>query len=260
MAVGPANRCAYVKLRNRLRGGLFKQCDRIFFGAAAHRRRTNYHRRPARSAPTGQCRRCVAVTMARRSPPHGLSKTTSKPRLTYRQWKTPDDIHDAASPFAIDDEICNARLQSRWQLADAIVFGRRTLAVAIEEARKHEGFQPGEVLVRWERTALLAERSHRTLSQLISHIGPRGVPSSDILGPSIRVPRSWAPSGRIKVGIVQRPQSRADAERELEALRKAREILQELAEHAQQRRDQLALARKNEGDPGKACDGTLREP
>jgi hypothetical protein len=53
------------------------------------------------------------------------------------------------------------------------------------------------------------------------------------------------------VGIVQRPQSRADAERELEALRKAREILQELAEHAQQRRDRLALGRKNEGDLGK---------
>ena len=91
----------------------------------------------------------------------------------------------------------------------------------------------------------------RSLTPLTLTIGPHGVPSSDILGPSIRVPRSWAPSGRIKVSIVQRPHSRADAERELEALRKTREILQELAEHAQQRRDQLALARKNEGDLGK---------
>jgi hypothetical protein len=188
--------------------------------------------------------------MARRSA-HGPSKTTSKPRPRYRRWKAPDDVHDTASPFAIDDEIRKAQLQSRWQLPDAIAFGRRALAVSIEEARKHEGFRPGELLVSWKRTALLAERSHRTLSQLISHIGPRGVPSADFLSPSIRVPRSWAPSGRIKVGIVQRPQSRADAERELEALRKAREILQELAEHARQRRDRLALNRKNEGDLGK---------
>ena len=50
---------------------------------------------------------------------------------------------------------------------------------------------------------------------------------------------------------MQRPQSRADAERELEALCKEREILQELAEHAQRRRDRLALGRKNEGDLGK---------
>jgi hypothetical protein len=98
---------------------------------------------------------------------------------------------------------------------------------------------------------MLAERAHQTLNQLISHIGPIGVSPSDILGPGIRVPVRWAASGRISVGIVQRPQSRADAEREVEALRKAHGILQELAEHAHQRRDRLARAHTNEGDPGK---------
>jgi hypothetical protein len=98
---------------------------------------------------------------------------------------------------------------------------------------------------------MLAERAHQTLSQLITHIGKSGVPSSDALGPSIRVPKSWAASGRISVGIVQRPQSRADTQREVEALHKTLGVLQELAEHAQQRRDRLARARKNEGDLGK---------
>jgi hypothetical protein len=54
---------ALSELRNRLRSGLFKQCDRVFFGAAAHRRRTHHHhRRPARFAPNS-CRRWVAVVM-----------------------------------------------------------------------------------------------------------------------------------------------------------------------------------------------------
>jgi hypothetical protein len=188
--------------------------------------------------------------MARRSP-HGPSKTTSKPRVTYRRWKTPGDIHDTASRFAIDDQIRKAPLQSRWQLGDAVAFGRRTLEVAIEEASRNESYQPGKILARWKRTAMLAERAHRTLKQFITHVEKTGVSSSDALGPSIRVPKSWTPSGRISIGIVQRFQSREDTERGIEALRKAREILQELAVHAQQRRDRLARARKNEGDPGK---------
>jgi hypothetical protein len=187
--------------------------------------------------------------MMKRSP-HGPSRAASKPRRT-RRWKAPANIHNTASPFAIDDEIRNAPLQARWQLADAVAFGRRTLEVAIEEARKHESYRPGETLDSWKRTALLAERSHRTLSQFIRHVGPRGFPASDALGPSIRVPKSWAPSGRISVGLVPRFQSTKDTEREAEALRKARDILQELAAHAQQRHSRLARARKNEGDPGK---------
>jgi hypothetical protein len=181
---------------------------------------------------------------------HSPSNPNLKPRRT-RRWQTPGNIHDIASPFAIDSEIRKARLQSRWQLADAIAFGRRTLAVAIEEASSHESYRPGKTLASWKRTALLAERSHRILSQLINHIGPRGVPVSDALGPSIQVPKSWTPSGRISVGIVQRFRSREDIEREIGALRKARDILQELAAHAQHRRDRLARASKNEGDLGK---------
>jgi hypothetical protein len=53
------------------------------------------------------------------------------------------------------------------------------------------------------------------------------------------------------VGIVQRSKSREDTEREIEALRKARDMLQELSGHAQHRRDRLARAGKNEGDLGK---------
>ena len=188
--------------------------------------------------------------MAKRSP-HGPSKTTPKLRRRCRRWKTPAKMDDPAVPFAIDDEIRKARLQSRWQLVDAIAFGRRTLQVAIEEANRRENYKPGEVLASWKRTATLAERAHQTLNQLINHIGSSGVSPSDVLGPSIRVPRSWAASGRISVGIVQRPQSRADTKREVELLLNARRVLQELAEHAQKRRDRLARAHKNEGDPGK---------
>jgi hypothetical protein len=169
----------------------------------------------------------------------------------FRRWKTLATIHDLAFPFTIDDEIRKTRLQSRWQLADAIAFGRRTLEVAIEEARKHEEFRPGEVLVRWKRTAMLAERAHQMLNQLINHVGPSGVSPSDTLAPSIRVPKTWVASERISVGIVQRPKARADTKREIEALLEACRVLQELAEHAHQRRDRLAQAAKNEGDPGK---------
>jgi hypothetical protein len=185
--------------------------------------------------------------MARRSP-HGPSKTNSKPRRT-RRWKAPANIHDTASPFAIDDEICKAPLQSRWQLADAIAFGRSTLAVAIEEGRKHESHRPGEILASWKRTALLAERSYRTLSQLIDYIGRRGVPLSDARQPTTLVKKSPALSGGIWVRFVQ--PSREDTEREVEALRKASDMLQQLAARAQRRSYGLARARKNEGDPGK---------
>jgi hypothetical protein len=185
--------------------------------------------------------------MARHSP-HGPSKRTSKPRRT-RRWKAPANIHDTLSAFAIDDEIRKVPLQSRWQLADAIAFGRSTLAVAIEEGRKHESHQPGEILVSWKRTALLAERSHRTLSQLISHIGRRGVPLSDAREPIALVSESPAPSGGISVRFVQ--PSREDTEREVEALRETNDMLQHLAARAKQRSYRLARARKNEGDPGK---------
>jgi hypothetical protein len=120
--------------------------------------------------------------MTRRSP-HGPSRAASKPRRTGR-WKAPANIQHIASPFAIDDEIRNAPLQSRWQLADAVAFGHRTLAVAIDEGRKHESYQPGEILASWKRTALLAEHSNQMLSQLIDHIGRRGVPPSDARGPT----------------------------------------------------------------------------
>jgi hypothetical protein len=186
--------------------------------------------------------------MTTRRSPHGPSRTASKSRRT-RRWKAPANIHDTESPFAIDEEIRKAPLQSRWQLADAIAFGRHTLAVAIEEGRKHESDQPGEILASWKRTALLAERSHRTLSQLINHIGRRGVPLSDAREPTILVSKSPALSGGISVRIM-RP-SREDTEREVEALRKASDTLQELAARAQQRSYRLARARKNEGDPGK---------
>ena len=171
-----------------------------------------------------------------------------------RRWKTPGNIHDASSPLAIDDEIRKAPLESRWQLADAIAFGRRILAVAIEEGRKHESYQPGEILASWKRTAVLAERSDRTLTQLIDHIGRRGVPPFADRGPRFLLPKSPALSGGIAV-VVRRSRSREDIEREaervVEALRKASDILQQLVSRAQQRRYQLARRRRNEGDPGK---------
>jgi hypothetical protein len=179
---------------------------------------------------------------------HGPSKTTSKPRRT-RRWEAPANIHDTSSPLAIDDEIRKAPLESRWQLADAIAFGRHTLAVAIEEGRKHESDQPGEILASWKRTALLAERSHRTLSQLINHIGRRGVPLSDAREPTVLVLKPPTPSGGIWVRFVRA--SREDTEREVEALRNASDMLQQLAARTQEQSYRLARERKNEGDPGK---------
>jgi hypothetical protein len=185
--------------------------------------------------------------MMKRSP-HGPSRAASKPRRT-RRWKAPANIHNTASPFAIDDEIRNAPLQARWQLADAVAFGRRTLEVAIEEARKHESYRPGETLDSWKRTALLAERSHRTLSQLINYIVRRDVALSDAREPTLLVSKPPVLSGGTWLRIVE--PSREDTEREVEALRKASDMLQQLAARTQERSYLLASERKNEGDPGK---------
>ena len=97
-----------------------------------------------------------------------------------RRWKANDQIFDLAVTFAIDEEIRKAQLQSRWQLTDAVLFGRRALAVAIEDANTYENYRPGEALAYWSRTTKLAVCAHAALNDLIKHIGPAGVPSGDI--------------------------------------------------------------------------------
>jgi len=86
------------------------------------------------------------------------ARTKLKRSRTRHRWKASDRIFDPAVTFAIDEEIRKAQLQSRWQLTDAVLFGRRTLAAAIEDANTYENYRPGEALAYWSRTAKLADR------------------------------------------------------------------------------------------------------
>jgi hypothetical protein len=115
-----------------------------------------------------------------------------KRRQRSHRWKASDQIFDLAVTFAIDEEIRKAELQLQWQLRDAILFGRRTLAVAVEDANANANYRPGEALAYWSRTEKLAVRAHRTLDDLVKHIGPAGVPirghfGSDPAGAAVNV-------------------------------------------------------------------------
>ena len=167
------------------------------------------------------------------------------------RWKANDQIFDLAVTFAIDEEIHKAQLQSRWQLTHAVLFGRRTLAVAIEDANAYENYRPGEALAYWSRTTKLAVRAHAALHDLIKHIGPAGVPSGDILIPMERVPSSWTKSGKITVKLLPRGQPLNQEKKDLEAMLAARDACAGFASRSQQRGKGLASRRKNEGDPGK---------
>jgi len=154
-------------------------------------------------------------------------------------------------PFAIDEEIRKAQLQLRWQLTDAILFGRRTLAVAVEDANAYANYRPGEALAYWSRTEKLAVRAHRTLDDLVKHIGPAGVPSADILVPVQRVPPSMSKSSKVVIKLLPRGQPLDQAKKDFSALLAARDACAGIMNRTQQRRKSLASRRKNEGDMDK---------
>jgi hypothetical protein len=171
-------------------------------------------------------------------------------RRRSHRWKASDQIFDLAVTFSIDEEIRKAQLQLQWQLTDAILFGRRTLAVAVEDANAYANYRPGEALAYWSRTEKLAVRAHRTLDDLIKHIGPAGVPSADILIPIQRVPSSFSKSSLV-VNLLPRGQPFDQAKKDFSALLAARDACAGFANRTQQRRKSLAIRRKNEGDVGK---------
>jgi hypothetical protein len=177
--------------------------------------------------------------------------TKPKRRLKSRQWKPPSGIRNPSVPFNIDREIRAARLQSSWQLAEAIAFGRRSLEVAIEDARIYESYRPGEYLAYWTRAAGLADRAHCALKRLIRHIGPAGVPPSDILIRMDRAPLAWTKSGKMRINLHPPGQPLNQAKNDTDGLLAARVVLAGFADRSRQRRKSLAERRKNEGDMGK---------
>ena len=78
----------------------------------------------------------------------------------------------------------------------------RLAAVALKWPQRileiYESFRPGEYLAYWTRTADLADRAHCALKRLIRHIGPAGVPPSDILIRMDRAPLAWTKSGKMR--------------------------------------------------------------
>ena len=170
-----------------------------------------------------------------------------KRRRRSHRWKANDQIFDLAVTFTIDEEIRKAQLQLRWQLTDAILFGRRTLAVAVEDANAYANYRPGEALAYWSRTEKLAIRAHRTLDDLVKHIGPAGVPSADILVPIQRVPSSMLKSRKIVIKLLPRGQPPDQAKKDFSALLAARDACAGFMNRTQQRRKSLANRRKNEG-------------
>ena len=177
--------------------------------------------------------------------------TKPKRRLKSRQGKTPSGIRNPSVLFNIDREIREARLQSSWKLAEAIAFGRRSLEVAIEDSRIYESYRPGEYLAYCTRVANLADRAHCALKRLIRHIGPAGVPPSDILIRMDRVPSAWTKSGKMRINLYPRGQPLDQAKNDTDGLLAARDVLAGFADRSRQRRKSLAERRKNEGDVGK---------
>jgi hypothetical protein len=146
--------------------------------------------------------------------------------------------------LAIDKEIESLPLQTRWTSEQALVFGRRTLQVACEDARTYKDYDPGKELAYWTRTTELARKAHDVLDKLISHIGP-GMPLLDLLVPSARFPSK---SGTIQIRIGYAPRSKDEAEKELATLLEARRALVQLSAHAEKRRKGRAQVRKHEGN------------
>ena len=89
------------------------------------------------------------------------------------------------------------RLQARWQVEDAISFGRRALHVALEEAIRYKKHRAAEQFEYFERTSALAEFAHTALWKLLTYIGPSGLDTS-VVFPVVHVPRNWAKSGKIR--------------------------------------------------------------
>jgi hypothetical protein len=167
--------------------------------------------------------------------------TKSKRRLKSRQWKTPSGIRNPSVLFNIDREIREAGLQSSWKLAEAIAFGRRSLEVAIEDSRIYESYRPGEDLAYWTRVADLADRAHWALKRLIRHIGPAGVPPSDILVRMDRVPLAWTKSGKMRINLYPRGQPLDQAKKDTDGLLAARDVLAGFADRS--RHDEKASPR-----------------
>jgi len=123
--------------------------------------------------------------------------------------------------------------------------------VAIEDSRIYESYRPGEYLAYCTRVANLADRAHCALKRLIRHIGPAGVPPSDILIRMDRVPSAWTKSGKMRINLYPRGQPLDQAKNDTDGLLAARDVLAGFADRSRQRRKSLAERRKNEGDVGK---------
>jgi hypothetical protein len=123
--------------------------------------------------------------------------------------------------------------------------------VAVEDANAYANYRPGEALAYWSRTEKLAVRAHRTLDDLVKHIGAKGVPSADILVPIQRVPLSMLKSGKVTIRLLPRGQPLDQAKKDFCELLAARDACAGFANRTQQRRESLASRRKNEGDVGK---------
>src|SRR5262249_27979416 len=155
------------------------------------------------------------------------------------RWKASDQIFDLAVTFAIDEEIRKAQLQLQWRLRDAILFGRRTLAVAGEDANTYANYRPCEELAYWSRTEKLAVLAHSTLDDLIKHIGPAGVRYADILVPIQRLPSSISKPSKVVIKLLPHGQPLDQAKKDFCALLAARDACAGFANRTQQRRKSL---------------------
>lgn len=186
------------------------------------------------------------VTKKQRAPAH----TKARRRRTTRQWKAPIDIHNLAVDLAIDGEIKRTKLQSRWQVSQAIAFARCSLAIAINDAGDYESFDGGKELSYWTAVADLADRADFALQNLVRQIGDR-IPDTDSLVQSVRVPVTIAKSGKIKVSMLPKGHWHGQSKEDFISLCNAKEALTGFAERCRLRRRDLAARRKNIGDPAK---------
>jgi hypothetical protein len=150
------------------------------------------------------------------------------------------------------EERSGRRVQRRWRgnTEDAVAFGRRALEVAIFKAMPAPELDSGKAMAGWERLATLANKTNRTLGDLLKHLsGQPKIPTEDEL---VRPLHQVRVLYTYRQGIpVQQEAATAQATRDANTLIEAFKLTELLAQLGSERRTFIAAGRSNPGKPAK---------
>jgi hypothetical protein len=185
-------------------------------------------------------------------------KTRRRPR---RRWQITEAKAGKLRPSAAIDELKilaaakrPPRLQPKWNADDngLIVFVQRALNVAVIDASAAaENNRRRVESETWKTVETKARRAHAAIEALLRVVGSERLPPTNTVVSGLRVPKSWAPSGKLRVGLVLGPIPTGAASNEVDVLKHAKVVIQSYQEQAKKRLAFQALNSHNPGDPGK---------